>query len=80
MKKSVSDIQVGDKINLTNTGFEYVVTWISEASILINRANKKWFIPKSLIQLLNSLTSTHGYTLFYFKDLPEWFIAKNNII
>lgn len=80
MKKTVNDIQVGDKVNLTNTGFEYVVTWKSDASILINRIGKKWFIPKSLIQIFNAMSSTSGYTLFYIKDLPEWFITKNNII
>jgi hypothetical protein len=77
--KNVKDIKIGDKVLLPETGFEYVVTYITDASILINRADKKYWIPKSLIVIFDSLLSTSGYRLFKFKNLPEWFIAKNEI-
>jgi hypothetical protein len=80
MKTNVKDINIGDKVNLSNTGFEYVVTHITEASILMNRAGIKFWIPKSLITISNSMLSTSGYRLFYLKELPDWFVKKNDII
>jgi hypothetical protein len=72
-------IQVGDKVILNETGFEYVVVWISDKSILIKKGETKHFIPKTLIEIFDSLLSTSGYRLFKFKSLPSWFVEKNNI-
>lgn len=77
--KNPKDIKIGDKVLLSETGFEYVVTYVTEASILINRASLEYWIPKSLIQIFDSMLSVSGYRLFKFKALPEWFIIKNDI-
>lgn len=78
-KKSVKDINIGDKVILIETGFEYLVSYITDASILIRTGEQKIWIPKSLIEIMDSLLSTHNYRLFKFKALPDWFITKNEI-
>lgn len=78
--KNVKDIKISDKILLQNTGFEYVVLYITELSIKMNRNNTDYWVPKSLINISDSLLSTHGYRLFKVDSLPEWFMMKNNII
>ena len=77
--KNPKDIKIGDKVLLAETGFEYVVTMVTDASILIQRLDIKHWIPKSLIIIYDSLLSTSGYRLFKFKALPEWFVKKNEI-
>jgi len=77
-KKNVKDINIGDKV-LLSTGFEYVVTFITDKSILIQRGGPKFWIPKTLVEIYDSMLSISGYRLFKLKDLPEWFMTKNNI-
>jgi uncharacterized membrane protein len=77
--KNPKDIKVGDKVLLVETGFEYVVTYTTDASILINKSDLKYWIPKSLILIFDSLLSTSGYRLWKFKSLPEWFVRENKI-
>jgi hypothetical protein len=79
MAKTVKDIKVPDQILISNTGFIYVVTYITELSIKVNRSGNDYWIPKSLIEISDSKLSTHGYRLFILKELPEWFIMKNGI-
>jgi hypothetical protein len=55
------------------------VTYINDASILINKEDTKYWIPKSLISVFDTMLSTSGYRLWKFKSLPEWFIEKNEI-
>lgn len=78
--KNTKDIKIGDKILLQNTGFEYVVMYTTNLSIKMNRNNIDYWIPKSLIEISDSLLSTHGYRLFKINSLPEWFMIKNNIL
>ena len=78
-KKKPEDIALGDKVILFETGFEYLVTWLSDKSILIKRQNSEHFIPLSLISINDSLKRLTGYRLFKFNSLPEWFVKKNNI-
>ena len=78
-KKNVKDIQIGDKIVLLETGFEYVVTYITEKSILIKSGIFELWLPKMFVQIMDSLLSTSNYRLFKLKSLPDWFVEKNNI-
>lgn len=77
--KNVKDIKISDKILLQNTGFEYQVMFTTDLSIKINRNNIDYWIPKSLIEIYDSLLSTHGYRLWKVNSLPDWFMEKNNI-
>lgn len=74
--KNPDDIKEGDKIMLFETGFEYVVTFVTGKSIKIIKDNEGLWIPKCIIYIYDSLLSTHGYRLFKFKDLPEWLLIK----
>lgn len=78
-KKKVKDIKVGDKVLLRETGFEYVVAFITDKSILIKSGEKQYWIPKFYISIFDSLLSTSGYRLFKLNALPGWLIEKNNI-
>jgi hypothetical protein len=78
--KNPKDIQIGDKVLLQDTGFEYVVTYTTEASILINRSGLKYWLPKSLLNVIDAMLSTHGYRLWKIGPLPNWLIKKDNII
>lgn len=80
MKKKPNDIQIADHAILIETGFEYVVTWITDKSIKINLGKKEYWIPKSLIEISSSLMSTSGYRLYRFGHLPDWFVEKNSIL
>ena len=77
--KTVEDIKTGDKLNFNETGFEYVVTWVKDLAILVIFNSKPLWIPKSLIEVSESLLSTSGYRLFRLKSFPGWWIKKNNI-
>lgn len=78
-KKNTKDIQIGDKLLFSETGFEYVVLWTTEKSVkVINKGENLW-LPKTLIEIWDSLLSTSGYKLFKLKAFPEWFAVKNNI-
>jgi hypothetical protein len=77
--KNPDDIKEGNKVMLWETGFEYVVTYTTEKSIKIIKDKEDVWIPKCIIYIYDSLLSTHGYRLFKFKDLPEWFVTKNKI-
>lgn len=78
-KKNVKDIEIGDKLLLIETGFEYVVSYITEKSILVKSGKLDIWIPKFYIFISDSLLSTHGYRLFKLKALPDWFISKNKL-
>lgn len=78
-KKKVKDIEIGDKLLFAETGFEYVVTFMTELSILVKFNKNDLWIPKSMISIFDSLLSTSGYRLFKLKSFDAWFVAKNNI-
>lgn len=77
-KKNVKDIQRGDKLNFQETGFEYVIKHITDDAILIYNNGDLW-IPKTLIEIQDSLLSTSGYRLFKLLPFPVWWIKMNNI-
>lgn len=78
-KKNARDIEIGDKIIFSETGFEYVVMWITEKSVKVINKGKDLWLPKTLIEIWDSLLSTSGYRLFKLKAFPEWFAMKNSI-
>ncbi len=77
--KNVKDIEIGDKLLLTETGFEYVVLWVTDKSVKIIMGGEDLWLPKSLMSIFDSLLSTHGYRLFKLRRFPEWFINQNKI-
>lgn len=78
-KKNPKDIELGDKLLFSETGFEYVVLWKTDKSVKIIMNNEDLWLPKSLIEIWDSLLSTSGYRLFKLKPFPDWFVKKNNI-
>jgi hypothetical protein len=78
-KKNVNDIRSGDKLLFSETGFEYVVTFITEKSVKVVFGDKDLWLPKSMISIWDSLLSTSGYRLFKLRAFDSWFVEKNKI-
>lgn len=76
MKKPIN---IGDKLLFHETGFKYVVIHVTQNAVLIVNFGKDLWIPKSLIDIKESLLSTHGYRLHKLNPFPAWWIDKNNI-